>query len=270
MGILNLGSGEKAAFSSDHIKTAEQVANQVALAINGARLLEEVQTAHDRLRLLSQKMIEVQETEKRHLARELHDEMGQALTALKIQLEEIQTAKESAPFSHRLQDCVSIVEKTVHQVRSLSLNLRPLVLDDLGLVAALRWYISRQSQLAGFQAHFSTVPEEIHLPPEIETACFRIAQEALTNVVRHAKAKSVNLQITESRGEIQLKIKDDGIGFDLTEVMERASHGENLGLLGMKERALLLGGEIDVESFPHAGTEIRVCFTTQSSQVVAQ
>src|SRR5439155_20485741 len=149
--------------------------------------------------------------------------------------------------------------KTVRQVRSLSLNLRPLLLDDLGLVAALRWYISRQSQLAGFQAHFLTKPADIQLPAEIETACFRIAQEALTNVVRHSKAKSVNLELIEIRDQVQLRIKDDGVGFDLNKVPEPGS-SECFGLLGMKERALLLGGEIEVESFPHAGTEVRVLF----------
>src|SRR5262249_47992450 len=152
-------------------------------------------------------------------------------------------------FSNDLNESMSIVENLLQQVRDLSLDLRPLVLDDLGLAAALRWYLSRQAKLSGFLIHFTENLGTSPLPSEVQTTCFRIAKEALTNVVRHSHAKLVNMELKLHRGELNLLIKDDGVGFDMKEILGKSAEGGCLGLVGMQERAALLGGRIEIESF---------------------
>ena len=260
IGSLHLGSTVSNGFHQGHLEISREIANQVAVAIHGARLFEEVRGAHQRLQMLSHRLLEVQETEKRHLARELHDEMGQALTAVRIQLEDGLSSAGNTSLSSRLRESIVIVEKLLQQVRYLSLDLRPLVLDDLGLVAALRWYVSRQAQLGGFTVHFSENLRDAHFSPDLETTCFRVAQEAVTNIIRHAGAKIVNVEIVQQEGVLQLLIKDDGSGFDMSAAQERTSHGDCLGLLSMRERVSLLDGKLEMESVPGFGTEIRAKF----------
>src|SRR5262249_13067992 len=139
-------------------------------------------------------------------------------------------------------------------VRNLSLDLRPSLLDDLGLPAALRWYLDRQSKRAGFAVTFSADPPDIRAAANLETACFRVAQEALTNIVRHAAARNVRVELRRQDNELQLKIHDDGCGFDVAAAKERAVRGGSLGLLGMQERVLLIGGRIDIDSSTGLGT----------------
>jgi signal transduction histidine kinase len=134
------------------------------------------------------------------------------------------------------------------------------MLDDLGLVSALRWYVDRQANRAGIQGQFSAEPPDIQVPPELATACFRIVQEAFTNILRHAQARQVTVQIRSEGRELHLAICDDGRGFELGAARQRAARGGSLGLLGMDERAHLLGGRMDVRSVPGQGTEIEVHF----------
>jgi PAS domain S-box-containing protein len=268
IGSLNLGMASPEAFEPKHLDIAREVANQLAIALQNVHLFEQVRDAHHRLQLLSRRLLEVQETERRHLARELHDEMGQSLTVVRIHLEEMESALESPQLLPRLRESITIVEKILQQVRDLSLDLRPLMLDDLGLVAALRWYASRQAQLAGFAVHFTESLGQAHFSADLETTCFRIAQEALTNIVRHARAKRVNVELTRSGDWIHLLVKDDGCGFNLFEAQERASRGASLGLLGMRERVSLMNGIIEIESVPSSGTEIRVQFPAKPREEV--
>jgi len=220
--------------------------------------------AEEALQILSRRLLETQESERRHIARELHDEIGQALTAVKINLQAAQRLPE-APVPY-LEDSISIVDRTLQQVRTLSLDLRPALLDDLGLVATLRWYVDRQAQRAGFTAQFVADPLETRPRPDIETACFRVAQEALTNVTRHAQAQQVRVELHQRDAELHLLIRDDGKGFDVRTAQERAAQGASTGLLGMQERVWLVGGQIDIESVPAGGTEVRVRFPLQNSR----
>jgi signal transduction histidine kinase len=230
----------------------------MALALRNSDLFEKLRMANHRLQLMNQKLLQAQETEKRNLARELHDEMGQSLTALKIQLEAVQLSLNEPVLSDKLSDGIQLIERILKEVRNLSLDLRPLMLDDLGLVPALRWYGSTRAQLGGFSLRFDSSTSTLELAPEIETVCFRVAQEALTNIVRHAGAKHVDIQLQALEDEILLSIKDDGKGFDVQQKQAQTLDGEHFGLLGMKERVFLAGGELEIESEPDCGTEIRV------------
>lgn len=204
---------------------------------------------------LSRRLMDVQETERRAVARELHDEIGQALTAVKMNLQAIAMVSHATP---QLEDAMSIVERSLQQVRDISLNLRPSMLDDLGLVPALRWYLDRQAQRAGLKPHFAADEITIDISSEIESTCFRVAQEALTNVIRHARAEHVFMEIREGDHEVILIIRDDGVGFDVKKAKDRATKGASLGVLGMQERVHLINGEINFESVPPLGTEVWV------------
>ncbi len=220
---------------------------------------DEVRNYSDRLRSLSRQLLESQEAERRHLARELHDEIGQSLTALKISLQSLLRNDDSRQLPARLGESIEVVEGLLHSIRSLSLNLRPSILDDFGLVTAIKWYLEAQSRRTGIEASLEGETREIRRrKPEIETACFRVVQEAVTNAVRHSRAQHVRVNYQEVGEFLQLCIQDDGIGFDPTIVRERALRGESLGILSMQERVQLLGGQIDFDSLPGQGTRIRV------------
>jgi PAS domain S-box-containing protein len=230
------------------------------LAEANRSLQEEIATrkrAQESLVQLSRRLLQTQEAERRHLARELHDEIGQTLTAIKMNLQAARRTAD-AEASPRLEESIGIVERTIAQVRNLSLDLRPSMLDDLGLVAALRWYVDRQAQRAGFTAHLDADANAPRLPQEVETACFRIVQEALTNIVRHAQAKQVDVKLWQGADGLHLVVHDDGTGFDLAAVRQRAARGASLGLLGMQERLELVGGSLEIQTAPAQGTEIRV------------
>ncbi len=222
------------------------------------RLIAKARAGRRRLEILSRKRIEVQEAERRGIARELHDEIGQALTAIKINLQAAMGVSGAEPVESYLTEGIGIVERVLQQVRNLSLDLRPSMLDDLGLMASLRWYLDRQSQTSGIKIEFIGDPSIKRLPQEIETTCYRIVQEALTNVLRHARASGIYVKVAPVKKGLGLIIRDNGIGFDVSDAMENARSGGSSGLLGMEERALLAGGEINLKSRPGKGAEIRV------------
>jgi PAS domain S-box-containing protein len=217
---------------------------------------KEVRSTRERLEALSHRLMEVQESERRHLARELHDEVGQALTALKINVQTVQRAPDGRAAGSLMVESVELIDRLIMQVRNLSLDLRPSILDDLGLVVALRWYLDRVAQRSGFISHFSSDGIVGRLPTDIETACFRVAQEAITNIVRHAHAKNVHVSLTTSNGLVLLVVSDDGMGFDFDAVRSRAVQGASFGLLGMEERMTLIGGTLRIDSVPTRGTKL--------------
>lgn len=234
--------------------------------------MAERKRAEEALHALSHQLLQAQEKERREIARELHDEIGQALTALKINLDSVQAHAEVSDSASRLTDSISIVSRLLQQVRDLSLDLRPSMLDDLGLVAALRWYVGRQAQRMGFTAEFVADPLEPRPRPAIETVCFRVAQEAVTNVARHAQAQRVCIELRCDPHTLLLRIRDDGVGFDVQAVQDRALSMGNMGLRGMHERVQLVGGRIETISAPGSGTEIRVTFplSTENEDTYAE
>ena len=213
-----------------------------------------------KLKELSRRLVETQETERRHLARELHDEIGQTLTVAQLDLQTLLQSSGPTAQVPRLRESLEAVERVLEQVHDISLNLRPSMLDDLGLEPALRWYTERQAVLVGLNAEFHTEPLAQRLDPAIETECFRVAQGALTNVVRHAQARNVTVDLRAADGQLHLRVRDDGSGFDVASVRDKAVRGASLGLLSMEERTALAGGGLEFISAPGRGTEVHAWF----------
>jgi len=212
----------------------------------------EIRRAHEQLRDLSVAMLEVREAERTRIARELHDELGQALTGLKMDLELLtgllpadrQDLRETAAAMRTLLD------GTVATTRRISADLRPLVLDDLGLGAAAEWLVQHVVQRAGLGYALEVDPACAQLGEPHASALFRIMQESLTNVVRHARARSVTVRLAHADGVAELSVRDDGVGMD----SGARAKPRSFGLRGISERVLLLGGSVDITSIPGAGT----------------
>ena len=241
-------------WSDEMVAQLHLVGEIFANAITRKRAAKELEKANHRLRFLSRRLFEVQEEERRHLARELHDEIGQALTAAKINLQSV-TTNGDGTTSARLQETTAILDRLLGQVRQISIDLRPSMLDDLGLVPALRSLLDQQGRCASVAVRFSAknIPE--NLDPEIRITCFRMAQEAITNAVRHAHATRVDVDLRCKNGELRVLVRDNGIGFDVEATRAQAA---GLGLIGIKERAALLSGCAKITSSQNQGTTIEV------------
>jgi PAS domain S-box-containing protein len=249
LGMLTLASRQPDAFSAEVQTMALEVARRVAMVLHNAQLFGELESSHRRLEELSRRLVRVQETERRAIARELHDEVGQSLTALSIHLE---LASRVGPEeqSQRLAETQRLVEELADRVRSMSLDLRPPMLDDLGLLPTLLWYFKRITQQYRLQVAFEHHGIERRFDADIETAIFRIVQEALTNVARHGQAPRVSVRLWADSATISAQIEDKGQGFD----PDLALGGNNTsGLRGMQERARLLAGKLVIEAQPGGG-----------------
>jgi PAS domain S-box-containing protein len=213
-----------------------------------------LQRANEELRVVSRRVFQIQEDERRHLARELHDEIGQALTAAKLNLHSIESV-EGSHQSFRIKETLVILDNLLRQVRQISLDLHPSLLDDLGLVPALRSLLDQQGRRASVAVRFSAKDMPENFDWEIQTTCFRIGQEAITNAVRHANAGQIGVDLRCESGNLQLLVRDNGIGFDPGSVQAQTV---GLGLIGIKERAALVGGRAKISSSPSKGTVIEV------------
>jgi signal transduction histidine kinase len=227
-------------------------------------LADRLQNQTTMIRSFSRRLEEAHESERRHLSRELHDQIGQALTAAKINTDMLRAAVPSGLVA-RLNENAAILDRLLQQTRQISLDLRPPLLDDLGLVPALRWYVNQQAERAGLEAKFSADPLADDVPPQIQITCFRLAQEAITNVVRHAQAKTFTVELHRSNSSLRLLVRDDGKGFDVPAAEARADQGASLGLLGLKERAALAGGSARIISSPGQGTTVEVLLSSNGS-----
>ncbi len=221
--------------------------------------------AEARLSTLSRRVLEVQETERRTVAHELHDEIGQALTAVKLSMDVLRRAPGAHVDPVAFGETMELVDNALRQVRGLTLNLRPTVLDDLGLGPALRWLAGRQQKLTGARVEADIDLPAARLDPAIETACFRIAQEAITNSLRHARAQRISLSSRIEDGAVTLMVADDGAGFDLAAARAAGAEGRSAGLTGMEERARLAGGELEVRPARGGGTEVRARFAPRGA-----
>lgn len=251
IGVLHLLAAETDAFTVEYVDVARETAIQLALAIQSARLFEEVQAARERLEQLSRELVRVQEAERRRLALELHDEIGQVLTALHLSLDVADPA--AGVTRDNLSRARQIVEVLTGKVRNLSLDLRPTLLDDLGLLPALLWYVKRYTDQTGVNVAFRHAGlTGMRFSAEVETAAYRIVQEALTNVARHAEVEEVEVQAWAEDDVLTIRIEDTGRGFERADPSQRPS----TGLSGMRERARLVGGELTVTTAPGEGVRV--------------
>ncbi len=220
---------------------------------------EALHKANRQLRILSRQLFQIQEEERRHLARELHDEIGQTLTAAMINLKII-APDVPAQVTGRLDDSIQLLDRLLRQVRQLSLDLRPPLLDELGLAPTLRWLVDQQAQRAGLRVTFTAKVDGLEIDPDAQTACFRVAQEAITNIIRHAGAKSVAVEVRREAERLWLIVRDDGKGFDPAAIQQKLTQHSTLGLVSMRERTLLVRGGLEIRSAPGQGAEIRAWF----------
>jgi PAS domain S-box-containing protein len=237
--------------------------NGVLVGVQGmARDIMERKIAQDALQMFSRQLIEAQEDERRRIARDLHDQIGQVLTAVKMSLHTVQQVCNSSEARSHVKDNIEAVDEALRLVRDLSVDLRPPVLDDLGLATALRWYIDRYARRTGLHVELiiNLRDDGERFSRELETASFRIAQEALTNIVRHANATEIMVQLAKDQNVLLLSIKDNGVGFDLNRLRQGASRAATLGLVSMQERAHAAGGIVEIDSEISKGTDVRFRF----------
>jgi signal transduction histidine kinase len=236
-----LGSDQR--FDSADLRLAEQFADRAAIAVDLSR-----RVARDALR----RVVAGQEVERRRLARELHDETGQALTSILLGLRAVEDAGNPDGVQKSVSDVRKLVVETLQDVRRLAVQLRPAALDDFGLAPALERLVQTYSETTGIPVEFEAGLGE-RLPPEVETTLYRIVQEALTNIVKHAEARSVSVLLVRREGSVTAVIEDDGRGFDPESTRE-----DGLGLLGMRERVELHDGRLKIEASPGSGTTLVV------------
>ena len=209
----------------------------------------------DRLQHFSRRLLTVQEEERRHLSRELHDEFGQMLAGITLHLQAAKSLAGDAARS-RLDECVALIQNAGAQLRSLVLELRPTMLESAGLAPTLRWLAKQHEERTGMTTQVTGQLNDV--PSDLAIACFRAVQEALTNVTRHARAQHVWIEMNQTDLALELAVRDDGVGFDVAKTLDAAAGCGHLGLLGMKERVQILGGDIEVDSEPMRGTRIRI------------
>lgn len=255
IGVMNLILPRTRALGPRELATLSAIGDQIGLAAERARLYEELREKEALRGKLLEKLITAQEDERRRIARELHDEAGQALTALILNLEMAEQSRQAVD-PQRLARLRGIAEDTLAELRRMIYDLRPTILDDLGLAAAVRWYVKENIEPQGLHVTMTITRADDRLPHHIETAVFRIVQEALTNIVKHAQAHRAAIDIAVTPQDVRVLITDDGRGFDASAVTTRREGG--MGLLGMRERAELLGGRLRLASREGDGTRVEV------------
>ncbi len=217
---------------------------------------EELKLSYKAVRKLTAHLQDIREEERTNIAREIHDELGQQLTVLKMDVSWLNKKFQGSDekVNQRLKELLEMLDDTVKSVRRISSQLRPSLLDDLGLTAAMEWQLSEFEKRAGIKTKFDAPEQEVELPDATKTALFRIFQESLTNVARHSKAKKLSVLLKKDDHNFILSIIDDGKGFDKNKIVEKRT----LGILGMKERSLMIGGTYEINSTPGAGTSVVV------------
>lgn len=261
LGIICVESSIPKAYDASHIETLRALVAQAALAYSNARAFESIRDQQENLRRLSLQIMTAQETERGRISRELHDGVGQQLTAMKYILESIRGAARSGDSDKlvsRVGEASELATQIIEDLRAISLDLRPTMLDDLGLKPTLEWFIRQYSMRYEIPVEFVYGLSENRYPPEVSTAVYRIVQEALGNVAKHAKAQSVSVRLLDDAGDFTIEVKDDGLGFREEQLSQKQALQGCSGMLNMKERAHFLGGDFRVETAPGKGTKLYV------------
>jgi two-component system sensor histidine kinase UhpB len=231
---------------------------QLAAALSS--LVNQLDERNQQLRALSERAINAQEDERREIALTLHDDTGQLLSMLIINLERLegQLPPETADLKGKLAVASNLARQSLASLRKIVYGLRPTILDDLGLVPAIRWIARTNLEEAGIHAEVIASDETEPISPQITSTLFRICQEAINNIIRHSQAQHVRIALNQQNCEIHLQVEDDGIGFDVAQASGQAISLQRLGLLGIQERAQLVGGRVNLESTPGRGTRLAV------------
>ncbi len=261
IGALNLGTAEPYSFDKGKIEIAYEVANSLAVAIQNTRLLEEVMRHQSELKKMSALIIEAQEAERKRISVELHDEMGQALTGISIHLgviEKMVQEKADASVRDRLLEAKMLANQASDHIKDLAFRLRPSILDDLGLEPTLRWYVGRYTRRTNIPVDLIVSICETDMDSDIKTHLYRVTQEALNNIAKHADARKVVVQLSCDQGWAVLMIEDNGRGFEVDQLTDGGSSGRGLGLLGMRERIAFINGIFQIQSVPGQGTRLTV------------
>jgi two-component system sensor histidine kinase UhpB len=265
--LMELGKVMKRVQTGEHALRApltgvDPEADQLAQTFN--TMLETLDNA---TRMRASQIINAQEQERKRIARELHDETSQVLTSLLISLAILEESVKTQEARDRIADTRKLAHQTLRAIRNLSIDLRPSALDDLGLLPAIRWYIKEYQQKCAIEVDFNASGFKERLLPELETALYRIVQEALTNTARHAHAQHITVTMNEDAEAVYVTIQDDGSGFDVESVLKTPYQDRGLGLAGMSERAMLLDGTLTIHSVVGHGTTIEVQIPRQVQEV---
>ena len=261
LGVLNIASHEAHKFSPDDIQLLGSIAPQIAIAIENAKLHQEVQRKEGIRGELLQDIFSIQEEERKRIARELHDETSQVIASLNASLEAatgmLPAGADKTKTILRKAQALSI--NILDDIHKLIYELRPSLLDDLGLVTAVRWLAENNLETLGITVNLKKPGRERRLPPRIETTLFRVIQEAVYNIARHSYAKKASINLHFRKNSIRVHIMDDGAGFDVDEAISSKDRPRGLGLLGMKERVELVSGTLYIRSrLSGGGTEIDI------------
>jgi signal transduction histidine kinase len=260
LGVINVASHTPHHFTGSDLHLLHSIGDQLGVAIEQARLYARLKKARERYRKLTRQILVAQEDERKRLARELHDETSQALSGLTLQLQALvdmaQMSGRDTELITRLRKVQSLAVQVHSEIRRLMADLRPSLLDTLGLVPAIRQYADTRLRTLGIHVSVESRGTERHLSPEIETALFRVAQGSIGNIIQHSKAKSAFIALEYRDSELVLNITDDGQGFDVAQITDVEESGRGRGLFSMRERVMLLGGTASVESRIGEGTTV--------------
>jgi len=236
----------------------EVLKSKVAVFVELHRKSQRLLESEEKLRRLAAHLVTIREEERAHIAREIHDELGQVLTGLKMEVTWLAKRLKDQPLLDKTDSICSLIDSTVQTVRKIATGLRPEVLDDMGLVAAVGWQAKEFQKRTGIRCRAKLPPETEKAAIDIATTVFRIFQEILTNVARHSRATRVDIELDISEERVALIVVDNGVGIPDAELNGKKS----LGLLGMQERALLFGGEVNLSGTPGHGTRVAVTIPT--------
>lgn len=249
IGVLDIQSEVRDAFDESDILVMETLSDQIAVAVESARLYEAQRESSEKLRELALYEQKAREEERKLITREIHDEIGQFLTVLKLNLESFSPGDEE-----QLAEAQELLDQLIKRVKNLALILRPSLLDDLGLIHAVQWLVDHYQKQSGLQINFQHLGlENTRFPLDLEIAAYRIIQEALTNVVRHAEAEHATVGLLRDQDYLRVQVRDSGAGFDLE---QKEQDQQTFGLTSMQERAALLEGQLIVDTSPGEGTQV--------------
>jgi PAS domain S-box-containing protein len=262
LGAIHLADEREGQISLKVMEFIESVAPLIGEALHRSNLEEEIRESENRLRHLSSQLLTVQENERRRISREVHDSLGQSLSAIKFRVEGIlqeMRGTRQKKIAKSLENVIPIVQQSIEEARRIQMDLRPSILDDLGILSTISWFCREfQTTYKGIGIEAQVDIKEDEVPDSLKTEIYRIMQEALNNIAKHSGAELVRLSLTRTDNRIELEIQDNGMGFDIEENLSLQRSRRGLGLTSMRERAELSGGSFAIESIKGKGTTIRV------------